>query len=93
MHRVGVSGGVHRDGLDSHLPRGANDAQGDLASVRYKDLVEHARALLDDHQGRAELDGGAVLDEDTLDRAGRGAGMWFMVFIASTISSVSPSDT
>src|SRR6056297_2188044 len=69
MHRICVSGGVHRNGLDSHFPRGTNDTQGDFASVRYQYLVEHARALLDDHQGRAELDGRTVLDEDTLDRS------------------------
>jgi len=33
VHRIGVRGGMHRDGLDPHLMAGAMDAERDLAAV------------------------------------------------------------
>jgi len=33
--------GVHRDGGDAHLPRGSDDAAGDLAAVGNQDFFEH----------------------------------------------------
>ena len=40
--RVGVGGGVDRDGLDAQLPACARDPQRDLAAVGDQDLLEHA---------------------------------------------------
>ncbi len=36
---VGV--GIDGDRLDPHLPRGLDDAAGDLATVGYQDFLEH----------------------------------------------------
>jgi hypothetical protein len=33
VHRLGVRGGVHRDGRKSQFPAGALDAKGDLATI------------------------------------------------------------
>ncbi len=40
-------------------------------------------ASLHDHQGGSVFDGAAVLDQNALDDPALGAGMWFIVFIAS----------
>jgi hypothetical protein len=48
MHRVGIGGGVHRDGLDAHLVAGAVDAQGNLAAVGDQELLDCHGRLLDD---------------------------------------------
>jgi hypothetical protein len=94
MHRVGVGGGMHRDRLDAHLAAGADDAKGDLAAVGDQDLVEHrARPYSMIMRGAPYSTGVAVLDEDPLHVPARGAGIWFMVFIASMISTVWPSAT
>ncbi len=101
MHGVGVGGRMHRDGRDAELLAGAQHAQRDLAAIGDQDFVEHysiapgtrVRVSLDDHQRLAELDRLAVLDQDLGHRPARGAGIWFIVFIASMISSVSPART
>ena len=99
MHGVGVGGRMHGDGRDAELLAGAQHPQRDLAAVGDEDLVEHRPcslldASLDDHQRLAELDRLAVLDQDLRSRVpARGAGIWFMVFIASMISSVWPART
>ncbi len=97
MHGVGVGGGMHRDGGDAELLAGAQHAQRDLAAIGDEDLVEHRSACVapEAHsmitQRLAELDRLAVLDQDLRDRAGaRRRRIWFIVFIASMISSVSP---
>ena len=41
MHRVGVGGGMHRDGGDAQFLAGAQNSQCDLAAIGYQDLVEH----------------------------------------------------
>ena len=41
MHRVGVGGGMHRDGRDAELLAGAQHAQRDLAAVGDQDFFEH----------------------------------------------------
>ena len=98
MHGVGVGGGVHRDRRDAEFLAGAQDAQRDFAAIGDEDFIEHERRVsgqlssssLDNHQRLAEFDRLAVLDEDLLTVPARGAGIWFIVFIASMISSVSP---
>ena len=39
--RVRVRFRIHRDGGDTHLPRGLDDATGDFTAVGYEDLLEH----------------------------------------------------
>ena len=44
MHRIGVGGGVHRDGGDPQLFGGAKDTKRDFATIGDEDLVEHQPA-------------------------------------------------
>ena len=97
MHGVGVGGRMHGDGRDAELLAGAQHAQRDLAAIGYEDFFEHRRELLrqqrtepslDDHQRLAEFDRLARPRPGSAStRPARGAGIWFMVFIASMISS------
>ncbi len=41
MHGIGISGGMNRHGFDPEFPAGAQDTQGDLATVGDKDFGEH----------------------------------------------------
>ena len=90
MHGVGVGGGMDRDGGDAHFLAGAVDAKRDLAAIGDEDFFEHS---VDDAEGLAELDRLAVVDADFLTLPPLGAVIGFMVFIASTMNSVSPSFT
>src|SRR5690606_32148091 len=96
MHGIGVRGGVHRDRGDAELLAGPQHPQCDLAAVGYQDLVEH----------RWRPDGYSMMTSGSPNSTGwpsstrilvtvpaRGAGIWFIVFIASMISSVSPALT
>ena len=81
VHGVDVSFRVNCGGSDSQFLRCANYSKGDLASVGYKNVLEHvvcARmcsgfvsgkrlALLNAEEGFAELNGGAVFDENFYD--------------------------
>ena len=40
MHRIGIGGGMHRDGLDAHFPCGAVHAQRDFAPVGDQDTLD-----------------------------------------------------
>ena len=71
MHRLGVGGGVHRDGRDAQLAAGALDAKRDLAAVGDEDLLEQGDAhSFQDHQHFAVLDRRAVGDQDARHGAG-----------------------
>ena len=48
MKRAGIRLGIDRDGLDAHLPRGADDAASDLATIGDQDFLEHGIAA---HKG------------------------------------------
>ena len=63
-----VGGGMRRDRLDAELAAGAQDAQGDLATIGDDEFLDHGR-LFDDEQRLAELDRVAVLGHDRCDAA------------------------
>ena len=62
--------------------------EGDYSLIRYSPF-----ALFNDHERLAEFDRLAVLDENLRHGARARRGIWFIVFIASMISSVCPADT
>ena len=88
MHGVGVGGGMHRNGGDPHFFAGAVDAQRDLATVRNEDFFEH-------HEMTSNVwpnsTGSASCTRISVTLPPRGLRIGFIVFIASTIRSVSPS--
>jgi hypothetical protein len=96
MHGVGIGGRMHRDRLDAQLLAGAQNAQGDLAAVgdqNFLNMADTPRSLEDD-QRLAVFHRLPVLDQNGRDNDPDAvAGIWFMVFIASTISRVWPSRT
>src|SRR6056297_194678 len=92
MHRVGVRSGMHRDRRNAHLSAGTDDAQRDFTAVCDQDLVEHG-SHSSITRGAPYSTGAPSSIRMRLTVPDRGAGMWFMVFIASTMSSVSPSLT
>ena len=98
VHRVGVGGRMDRDGLDAHLLAGAVDAERDLAAVGDQDLLEHGRLSLRAARGHSRTISGAPNSTGAPSSTrmrftvpARGAGIWFMVFIASMIRKVWPS--
>src|SRR5690606_16754278 len=46
VQALAIRGAVHGHGLDTHLAAGADHTEGDLAAVRYEDLLEHQREVL-----------------------------------------------
>ena len=46
MHRLGIGGGVHRDGRNAQLAAGPLDAKRDLAAVGDEDLLEQGESAL-----------------------------------------------
>ena len=49
VQRLGVGRRVDRDGFDAELVERADDADGDLATVRYEDTREHGESLRSGH--------------------------------------------
>src|SRR5690606_17483507 len=92
MHRVGVGGRMHRDGGNPHLLAGAMDAEGDLATVGNQDLREHARQTMI-MRGAPNSTGAASSTRMRFTVPACGAGIWFIVFMASMMRSVCPSVT
>src|SRR3954470_22402057 len=98
MHGVGVGGGVHGDGRDAQFLAGAQNAQRDLATVGYQDLVEHRCACVDEcysiiTSGSPNSTGWPSSTRICVTVPARGDGIWFIVFIASMISKVCPAVT
>ena len=92
MHRIGVGGRMHRDGGDAHLLAGAVDAQRDFAAIGDQDFFEHRQ--LYDEQAPGRIRPAAHREcRFRLIVPPRGARMGFIVFMASTMRSVSPSFT
>ena len=96
MHCTGVRGRVNGDRLDPHLTGGADDTERDLAPVCDQDFLEHAR-VSDAHsmikRGSPNSTGSALSTSTVRTLPERGAGMRFMVFMASMIRITSPSST
>ena len=90
MHGVGVGGRMDRDRRDAHLLTGTRLMRSAISPRLAMRTLSNM--LFDDHQRFAELDRLAVADEDFGDRPA-GAGIWFIVFIASMMRSVCPSVT
>ena len=97
MHRVGVGGRMHDHRLDAELLARAQHPKGDFAAVGYEDLLEHERLLSRRYSmttsGMPYSTGWASSTRIAFTVPARGAGIWFIVFIASMISSVWPSLT
>ena len=95
VHRVGVGGRMDRDRLDAHFVRGAVDAQRDLAAIGDQDLfdVGHGRLYSITTSGWPNSTGSAFWTRMRVTVPARGAWIWFITFIASMITNVSPSST
>src|SRR5581483_11806226 len=90
MHRVSIGGGMHGDGRDAELLAGAQHPHGDLAAIGDQDLVEHHSMII---SGSPNSTGWPSSNRIWMTVPPRGAGIWFIVFIASMMSSVSPALT
>ena len=104
VHGVRVSGRVYGNGRDTKLTAGALNAQRNLSSVGNQNFIEHgklSRRLASAHRsanaaysmmirGSPYSTGWAFSTRIALTVPARGAGIWFIVFIASMMSSVSP---
>ena len=103
MHRVFVRGGVYRDRGDAQLLAGAQHPQRDFPAIGNEDLVEHPRRLCSAPtqvslhsmimSGWPYSTGWPSSTRIWITVPGRGAGIWFIVFIASIIISGSPAFT
>ena len=90
VHRLGVRRGVDGHGLDAELPAGTDDPDRDLPPVGDQDLVEHRPhsriSKTSPYSTRAPFSARIRVTRPPL-----GARTGFIVFIASTMKSVSPS--
>src|ERR1700741_1793522 len=109
MHGIGVRGGMHGRRVDAEFLAGPQDAKGDLAAIGYQDLVKHGvptrkqqigtrRSLLAIRysiitSGSPNSTGWPSSTRICVTVPARGDGIWFMVFIASMMSSVCPAET
>jgi hypothetical protein len=95
MHRVGVGRRVDGDGGDAELLAGAEDTKRDLSAVGDQDLREHGRRRVHSMiiSGSPYSTGWPSSTMMLSTVPARGAGIWFIVFIASTMRSVCPSRT
>src|SRR5262249_49507278 len=90
--RLRVRRRVHRDGLDPELAARARDAEGDLASVRDQDLLEHQLGSMtisvcsNSTHAPSSARICATFPETS-------AVTWFISFIASTMPTVCPAST
>lgn len=94
MHRIGVRRRVNGDRLDAHLAAGTMDAQRDFATVCNEDLLEHEAARYSmTKSGSPNSTGWPSSTRTAVSLPERGAGMWFIVFMASMMRIVCPSLT
>ncbi len=91
MHGVRVGRGMHHDGLDPQFlaARRTRSAISPRFAMRIFWNIGGAVLKLFDHDQRhAVFHRLGILDEERLDGAGPGDGIWFMVFIASMMRRV-----
>ena len=95
MHGVGVGGRMDRHGGDAQLLAGAQHPEGDLAAIGDEDLAEQLRRFAHSMiiRGSPNSTGWASSTRISITLPERGAGIWFIVFIASMIMTVWPSRT
>ena len=100
VFEVVVGTGVHRDGLDIEFPACAQDTQRNLATIGYNDFIEHGIAA---RQSEARWSmtnntwpystGSPFCTRIDLITPETSASIWFIIFMASMMHSVSPSLT
>ena len=93
MHGVGVGGRMDDHRLDAELLGRAQHPQRDLAAIGDEDFLEHSRPYSMTTSGLPYSTGCASSNRIAVTVPARGDGIWFIVFIASMISSVWPSLT
>ncbi len=97
VHGVGIRGGMHGDRRNAELFASPLNAQRDLTPVRDQDLVEHVCPSMTIYSmmtsGSPNSTGWPFSKRIAVTVPDFGAGIWFIVFMASMISSVSPADT
>src|SRR5690606_14081347 len=96
VHGIGVRERVDGNGLDAQFLAGAQDAQGDFAAIGDQNLGEHALPAFVysmTRRGSPYSTGEASETRMRVTLPDLCAGIWFMVFIASTMRTVSPSET
>ena len=95
VHGVGIGGGMNRHGGDAKFLAGAQHSQCNLAAVGDEDLSEqmgcrgHSMII----NGSPYSTGWASSTRISLTVPARGAGIWFMVFMASMTITVWPAVT
>src|SRR5262245_33363158 len=97
VHGIGIGGGMHGDGGDADLSAGAQHTQRDLAAIGNQHLVEHRCAAAPGYSmmtsGSPNSTGWPLPTRMAVTVPAFGAGMWFMVFMASMIRMVCPCAT
>ena len=95
MHGVGIRRGMNRNRRDAEFLAGAKHPERDLAAIGDEDLLKHRAlpAYSITTSGSPYSTGCASLKRMAVTVPERGEGIWFIVFIASMMSSVWPSRT
>src|SRR5262249_17910992 len=99
MHGVGVGGGMHGDRRNAELLAGAQHPQRDLSAIGDEDFIEHRLSAAQRAVHSTIIitspnsTGWPSSTRICVTVPARGAGIWFMVFIASMMRSVSPALT
>src|SRR5262249_59902800 len=90
---------MDRDSLDAELLAGAQHPHGDFAAICDQDLFEHRAGPANTRihsmmtSGCPNSTGWPSSNRTWITVPARGAGIWFIVFIASMMSRVSPAFT
>ena len=92
VHRIGVSGRVHRDSLDPHFMRRAVDAQRDLATVGDQQFFDRGHQSITT-RGWSYSTGWPLSTRTAEILPALVAAIGFITFIASMMSKVCPSFT
>src|SRR5690606_28864056 len=90
---IRVGGGVHSDRLDAELLAGPQDAKRNFTAVGDQDFLKHRPAYSMTTSGSPYSTGCASWHRIAVTVPARGAGIWFIVFIASMMRRVWPSFT